>query len=105
MVSGTKKLDPMSAPVPTPTPGTPTQGTTPPATTSAGTPVKSVSVDAAVLQKILQSVADSVTQKKSYPKPPAPRVGGVNEVGACVDNARPDITLENRPRSPTFWGT
>ena len=22
-----------------------------------------------------------------------------------VDNARPDIALENRPRSPTFWGT
>ena len=81
----------MSAPVPTPTPGTtpapapvptPAQGTTP---APAPTPVSSVSVDAGVLQKILQSVADSVTQKKSYPKPTAPRVGGVNEVGAWLD--------------------
>ena len=30
---------------------------------------------------------------------------GPYKASSFVDNARPDIALENRPRSPTFWGT
>ncbi len=85
----------MSAPVPTPTPGAPSPTPAP----ATGNPVQSVSVDANVLKQILQSVADSVTQRKTYPKPSAPRVGGVNEVGAWTGNGAADDKSTPRTNS------
>ena len=89
----------MSTPVPTPTPTTGTPVPVPFPTTPAPATVQSVSVDANVLKQILQSVADSVTQRKTYPKPQAPRVGGVNEVGAWTGNGAADDLSTPRTNS------
>ena len=66
--------------------------TDPFAAAAAAAPANPVVIDAAALQQLLAAI----NVKPKPPKPPAPRVGGVNEVGAWTGFGSADDNTDPR---------